>query len=221
MDGSHVVEGQNRRTTVLKRWLSKPPTRATSLRLVTVGDPSHCLGEWGRDAIVPVLAYEIDTLTLEHAEEVGLAECRFLLCYVAEAGDVVLSKPISVRQPLSLGANPLEVAAQLDGSERSILVNQTRHHEAMMRVYISAHQCQMQASLGILDKLATRLIESDERAELAREQLHQLRADIMQLREEQQDDEKDSEVPEAQKRLLDMLERFGPLLVAKLGGGAP
>lgn len=222
MDVQHGIESQNRRVAVLKRWLAKPPARTHALRLVAVGDPPHTLLEWPREAVVPMLAHEIDAATAEHAEEMGLAEARFLLAFVGEAGESLVTKPLSVRPPVD-GQTPLDVAAQLDGSERAFNVNLARYHEAHVRMYLTGHQAllqghqaQNQMLLTICDKFATRIVESEERADAAREALHALREAMQEFREATIEDEAPA-MSEAQKKFLDLAEKLAPVLLAKLG----
>ena len=100
MDVNLGVTSNNQRLVVLKRWLSKPPTRATLCRLIAVGEPQMQLGEWAREELVPGLAHEIEALADDHARESGFAECRFMLAFVDEQGAALLTKPMTVLRRL-------------------------------------------------------------------------------------------------------------------------
>ena len=174
MDVNHGITSNNQRIAVLKRWLSKPPLRASVCRLIAVGEPQLQLGEWTREELVPGLAHEVDALAEDHARESGLAECRFMLAFVDEQGGALLTKPMTVRRaPAEDSA--VSVAQQLDGSATSWNIQMQRHTEAMVRMFLTGQQAQVQALISIIGTLSERVVDSEHRVDSARETANALR----------------------------------------------
>jgi len=142
---SMSLESPNRRVGQLKRWLAKPPRGTKSLLLsVPEGEVTGVLARYDKAQAVPELAYDIEALVNEHADEAGVyAVAR--LEWLNANGEALASKVVRGR-PTHDG--------ELDGSQVSQAAQAQRHTEAMTRLYVSAHSSTVDALQGLVTQLA-------------------------------------------------------------------
>lgn len=219
MDINVGVQSNNQRIATLKRFLSKPPVNSTALHLLIVQESPLKVFEWPLAECVPGLAHEIEAMMGEVLLDSELAECRFLLSYVDANGGVCSSKPLNMRRVPDALETPGSIAAQLDGTERASVQQQQRFCEAMMRMFLTAQQAQVQAGIQaqqsliqIVTVLADRVVVSEERADTARENAHAVKEAV----QEAMGKHEPGEVSPAMEKCFEMLERLAPVVIQKL-----
>lgn len=216
MDVTQGIESQNKRLQVLKRWLAKPPARAAVLRLLQVGTPPLPLAQWTTDLLVPGLAHEIEALMSQHAEDLEKSEVDFLLIFETDAGQALVTKPMSVRRATSSMDDGTSIASQLDGSQQAWNQQMQRSYEALIRMFLTAQQAQTQSLIAIVTTLSTKIVEGEHRTDDARELSHALREAMVEMKHARPDDDEPQRLSPAMERLFGLLEAHGPMILAKL-----
>jgi flagellar hook-basal body complex protein FliE len=225
VDVLHGIASQNQRIAVLKRWLSKPPIKADCLRLMTTGDSPITLHEWPKDSLRPDLAHEIEQLVEEHVREMSDAprDVCFALVFVSEDGDRALStKPYRYRRPVEVGGTSAEDVARdlIDDSPNGVMLAIVKqsllHNEANTRLYMQGQSSLVFALVQVLDKIADRLIQSEERTDHAREKHAELLMKVVDEMGEAGEGEQPKELTPAQERFMALAEKALPLLLMRL-----
>jgi hypothetical protein len=175
--------------------------RVDALRVVVrEGDESSVLATYGAAQLVPELAADLNALVVDFATSVGSIRKGKFVLVDADGGDVAMSAWEA--RPDTNALDQPEGDAEFDGSSRSILVELQRHMEANKRMEIAERAQQNQAYQHVielmggvverageqLERVTTRLIESESKGDDAREELAELREDMAEAAAEAGDD---------------------------------
>lgn len=216
-DSLQGIVSQNKREQVLKGWLAKPPLRCAMLVLVAVGDPPITIAEWQRDEIIPALALDICSRIDEHGEEQGTSCVKFTLTYCTENREPITTKTLQYRRS-GTSDESLELARAIEarGSPEAVTSLFAQAFEAHTRMYLTAHQAQMQQSFQLNDRLIAMQDRLMDLLTAERERTQELHREVMQqaadLLGAAQQTEQDGELTEMQRKGVEMLERLLPLV---------
>lgn len=144
------ITSHNARIGHLRKFVAVPPDRGSVLRLVSIEEPPATLGEWMRAACVDngSIAEDVNGLMVDHVQTLQ-EDVKFTLVWMDDTGgQVVTHKRFAVRYRQELDEAASQ-ASDILGTERGILSQMQRHSEAMTRMYLAAHQTQVQM-LGTL-----------------------------------------------------------------------
>lgn len=211
------VEETNSR--YIATFLARVPRNTEELVLRTDEEPTIRVNVWEeRDAMVPALKHDVETLAQGYADEQG-AIARLVLEFVAADGRSLKAMRI-LRSPRNVGSMSVydPKAGELDGSARAHAAQLQRHTETSMRMMVEVCRSALEHSTRLTEQaasvsqmLAQRLAESDTRERKTREEAEEMRLAVQQA---------ESEVPEQRAEGLDklanMLEPVLPLLLAKM-----
>lgn len=209
MGVDNAIEGNSRLSRCIAL-VSKPPANAIKLVLHVVSDPPLQLGEWSREELNTSLAHEIDSMMSEHHDDAGVADSKFSASYVADDGRVVKVKTFAIRTRRGITANDAEgLASAMDGSLQATntLVQQTAL--AMVRMYLTAQQAQMQSQLQWAQLMVQQATASERRAEEARELSHQIREAYAELQS------REEALTPAQEKFYEVLSLAVPGMIQK------
>lgn len=222
-DSLHGIASQNKREFVLQRWLAKPPLRAALLTLTVIAEAPLVLGEWQREEWnqTSALAADIMQRIDEYGEEAPHIVTRFALTFADETRASITTKTLTHRK---VGDDEnVDVARRLDGSNEAGMALQQKALEANTRMYLTGHQANMQAAQGVNQMLMQqneRLMQLLERQQDLSEQRH---AEMLEAREAmlalQVPAGDNGELSESQKKAVELLEKFLPVVAMGLMKG--
>lgn len=210
MGVDNAIEGNSRLSRCIA-FVSRPPANAVKLVLHVVSDPPIQLGEWTREQWNTSLGHELDSMMSEHHEDCGAADSKFSASYACEDGRVIKVKTFTSRSRRGITANDAEgLASAMDGSMQATntLVQQTAL--AMVRMYLTAQQAQMQAQIQITQMMVQQATSSERRAEEARELSHQIREAFAELQSKQEE-----ALTPAQEKFYEVLSLAVPGMIQK------
>jgi hypothetical protein len=168
--GEDKQTAYNRRVGQLKRWLSKPPTGAHGLELVTVqGEDTVVLDTWVAEHVRPEIATDVLGQINELAEEqhtTVVANLRWL-----DADGQPKTQRVYRQTPTTDGWD-----TNLDGSAVSQARQAQRHHENMARAYIEAVARTTGALTALVQQLGRRVEQRETALAVARDETAEARA---------------------------------------------
>lgn len=223
MEAVSNLTSHNARVAQIRKFVMKPPARATRLVLASVADTStpEPLGEWLTEECRDNanVAGEISELVQDHSDNA----CRPIeakLAWLDGAGTVITSKRLRAR-PQDESEDSL--ALGIDGSGTGQVVQMQRHMEAMTRSYLTAHQAQINSANQIAVHMSDRVLQLQNELDNLRSQLlenavHQasmaLAREIEAPPEETAGPETDQARAELIRTTLEGLKKAGPLVYA-------
>lgn len=214
MGVDNAIEGNSRLSRCIS-FVSKPPAAAEKLVLHVVSDPAIQLGEWSKEEWNTSLGHEIDAMMSEYHDDSGTSDSKFSASYNNADGRILRVKTFTARtrtrREITPGDDAAGLASAMDGSMQATntLVQQTAL--AMVRMYLTAQQAQMQAQIQITQLMVQQATSSERRAEEARELSHQIREAFTELQSKQ-----DECLTPAQEKFYEVLAMAVPGMISKL-----
>lgn len=222
-DSLQGIASQNKREFVIQRFLAKPPIRAAFLSLTLIADAPLVLGEWQREewGVPAALAADIMQRIDEHGEDAPHVVTRFALTFSDENKASISTKTLTHRKMESADAS--DVARVLDGSNEAAFALQQKALEVNAKMYMTGHQANFQGAQQLNQML---IAQNQELMSMVRETMqlsYSHHAQLMEAREAlvaiQQPEGDNGELSEAQKKAVEMLEKFLPAIAMGLMKG--
>lgn len=187
-----LTAGNSRAARIARFIKSQDNDRVAGMRVVArEGDERLTLATYVGAQLVPQLAADVDGLIVDHATSSG-NRCKGYLVTFDSADVDQATQPWEARPDKNaLDAGEPE---EFDGSSRSVAVELQRHLEANKRMEVAeraqqneayAHVIELMTNVvekqaDMMERVARRLIESENREDQARGELQQLQDDILQ-----------------------------------------
>lgn len=164
----------------VQTWLEKAPPydgeNATHLALLVHGDDGHKTVLWQCTRSEKMgagdVATDIDTALQDAADEQGVRVTAML---------TMLNKDRSVWTEIGLRASPAGNDSQLDGSAKSMLIQEQKHKEAFAKVQFDAINQTLESLTRTNEALTKRLEARDDRYIELENEVHDLRKQVSEL----------------------------------------
>jgi hypothetical protein len=236
-----AFEPKNTRMPAVRRFLSKPPKRATELLLHATMEgaenSSQQIGYWEKDDLRPEIARDICELMKDYAEGMQ-APCTGLLTYRDNGTNALTSMPLRAAPESSKDADTALLqsdSSQLDGSWRSQASQAQRHTEVATKAALLSigtmmqhmremmdHQATMQShQMDLMKTMAESLSERERYGKEQKERADELEQTLAEVEETRGTD---AETTATQQRIIKLIEPVLPLIMAKMmgaGGSTP
>lgn len=227
------ISGGNDREDRIGKFLREAPPKAHTLILAT--DPGEqVLSTWVREEWTELLPGVIDAEMQSQHEQADVSDTYYWLIFMGEPGDVRATRRrrfnVRTRKALVAGDGAPPLSTQLDGTgpASSALMQNTLFR--MVQLYSTNMQSLLNTQERVISSLGTLVVGAQEREAAARQDLHELKELIVELRAAEADNtngemtdaqkawfelaQKATQSPELQ-RLVDGVSRF---LLAKFAG---
>lgn len=216
------IAGGSSRADRIQKMLTEASDACVVCHLATYPEREE-LGTWERHEWSAVLAGLIDAEMVEHHEQADRSDSKYIVVLMDSEGRSKKQRTFELRTRKNLMADPgMQLAQALDGTApagnaliQSVLFK-------MVQMYASAMQAQLNSGNETIKMLTGLLASSEEKAANARDDYHELRELIVQLKEAQADGVTpgSEELTPAQAKFLELASQAMPLLLARFGGGA-
>lgn len=203
------ISGGNDREDRIAKFLREAPGKASTL-VLTAEDGESVLATWDRSEWSDVLAATVNLEMEAQHEQADVSDTYYWLIFAGEPGDVRATKRrrfnVRTRKVLMAGgdgAPPL--SHQLDGTgpAASALMQNTLYR--MVALYSTNMQSLLNASVQMNTNLSNIIVSAQKAEDAARQQLHELKELIVELRAQEADTP--SEMTEAQRAWFDLAQR--------------
>ena len=213
------ISGGSDRLARIQKLLHEAPESCTSAVLATYPEREE-LGTWERLEWSNVLAGVIDGEMVEHHEQADVSDSKFVVMLFDAEGRSRKQRTFEVRTRKELSPG-LPLGQALDGTAPAgnALIQATLFK--MVQLYATSMQAQLNSSNDTIRMLTGLLASSEEKASNARDDYHELRELVVQLKEAQAGvgGVSSEELTPAQAKFLELATQAMPLLLARFGGG--
>jgi hypothetical protein len=215
------IAGGSDRKDRIQKLLSEAPESCTACTLATYPEREE-LGTWERHEWSAVLASLIDGEMVEHHEQADRSDSKYVVILLDAEGRSRKQRTFELRTRKNL-TEPGMSALQLDGTNAASNALQQATLFKMVQLYATAMQSLLNSQTESIRMLTGLVSSSEEKAAAAREDYHELRELVAQLKEAQADGAGaagNDELSPAQAKFLELATQAMPLLLARFGGGS-
>lgn len=163
----------------IARWLAQPVKSKAVVELVLSKEDGDTLGRWPREDVDEGLAYRIDAIILDAANDEGTT-IGARLAWCTEDGTSWASKGFRAR----CDAESAEKVRELDGSSLSTLQALQRHTEAAwstVATVVSRSEERVERILGIQERMIEKVLSHLDTSEKRREAAEAAEAEALEL----------------------------------------
>lgn len=202
------ISGGNDREDRIAKFLREAPAKASTL-VLTAEDGESVLATWDRPEWSDVLASTVNLEMEAQHEQADVSDTYYWLIFTGEPGDVRATKRrrfnVRTRKMLVSGEHAPPLAHQLDGTgpAASALMQNTLYR--MVALYSTNMQALLNASVQMNTNLSNIIVSAQKAEDAARQQLHELKELIVELRMTENDNT--GEMSEAQKAWFELANR--------------
>lgn len=202
------ISGGNDREDRIAKFLREAPPKASTL-VLTAEDGESVLATWDRGEWSDVLAATVNLEMEAQHEQADVSDTYYWLIFAGEPGDVRATKRrrfnVRTRKMLTTGEHAPPLAHQLDGTgpAASALMQNTLYR--MVALYSTNMQALLNASVQMNTNLSNIIVSAQKAEDAARQQLHELKELIVELRMTENDNT--GEMSEAQKAWFELANR--------------
>jgi hypothetical protein len=179
-----VISGGSDRLSRIQKLIREASTSAASLVLST--EEGDEMGRWPRNEWSETLAAVLDGDMVEAHEDAGVSDSKFWVTMLAKDGRKLKRKSFDVRTRTELAADDgIPLSVKLDGTQGAGNALQQNIMFANARLYINAMQSLLNSSKGIIELQNQLLRDTLSHERHARDEYHELRELLAEMREEQ------------------------------------
>ena len=211
------ISGGQDRVIRIQKLLKEAPDHVTTLVLATYPDRVE-LASWDRTDWSDSLAMTIDVEMVEHHEQAGVSDSHFVCILYDENKRSRKQRTFDVRTRKTLSApTDMDVTLSLDGTVPAANALQQNI------LYMTGMQSQLNSANETIKMLTALLRDSETNARSARDEYHELRELMAEIRETQGniDSHVNVDMTPAQAKFLEIAQQSLPVILARMSGKGP